>query len=73
MSNIQSLQGALREAHEDASQKAMAEFNSTAVGAGSIRMKYEKRLQNFIKKAFEVKLFLHLLLQILRIKCIWLI
>ncbi|XP_004248120.1 uncharacterized protein [Solanum lycopersicum] len=46
-------EGALREAHEDASQKAMAEFNSTAVGAGSIRMKYEKRLQNFIKKAFE--------------------
>ncbi|TMW83302.1 hypothetical protein EJD97_002192, partial [Solanum chilense] len=46
-------EGALREAHEDASQKAMAEFNSTAVGAGSIRMKYEKRLQNFIRKAFE--------------------
>ncbi|KAH0751611.1 hypothetical protein AABB24_016941 [Solanum stoloniferum] len=46
-------EGALREAHEDAAQKAMAEFNSTAVGAGSIRMKYEKRLQNFIKKAFE--------------------
>lgn len=32
----------------------MASFNSTAVGAGSIRTKYEKRLQNFIKKAFEV-------------------
>ncbi|KAG5579276.1 hypothetical protein H5410_049903 [Solanum commersonii] len=46
-------EGALREAHEDAAQKAMSEFNSTAVGAGSIRMKYEKRLQNFIKKAFE--------------------
>ncbi|KAH0719916.1 hypothetical protein KY290_004833 [Solanum tuberosum] len=46
-------EGALREAHEVAAQKAMAEFNSTAVGAGSIRMKYEKRLQNFIKKAFE--------------------
>ncbi|PHT35772.1 hypothetical protein CQW23_23472 [Capsicum baccatum] len=46
-------EGALREAHEDAAQKSMAEFNSTAVGAGSIRMKYEKRLQNFIKKAFE--------------------
>ncbi|KAK4723657.1 hypothetical protein R3W88_026436 [Solanum pinnatisectum] len=46
-------EGALREAHEDAAQKAMADFNSTAVGAGSIRMKYEKRLQNFIKKAFE--------------------
>ncbi|KAK4364128.1 hypothetical protein RND71_015486 [Anisodus tanguticus] len=46
-------EGALREAHEDAAQKSMTEFNSTAVGAGSIRMKYEKRLQNFIKKAFE--------------------
>ncbi|MCE0481938.1 hypothetical protein HAX54_040151 [Datura stramonium] len=46
-------EGALREAHEDAAQKSMTEFNSTAVGAGSTRMKYEKRLQNFIKKAFE--------------------
>ncbi|CAN4117472.1 unnamed protein product [Withania somnifera] len=46
-------EGALREAHEDAAQKSMTEFNSTAVGAGSIRMKYEMRLQNFIKKAFE--------------------
>ncbi|KAL3345256.1 hypothetical protein AABB24_024289 [Solanum stoloniferum] len=46
-------EAALREAHEDAIQKSMAAFNSTAVGAGSIRTKYEKRLQNFIKKAFE--------------------
>ncbi|XP_070009604.1 uncharacterized protein [Nicotiana sylvestris] len=46
-------EGALREAHEDAAQKSMKEFNSTGVGAGSIRIKYEKRLQNFIKEAFE--------------------
>lgn len=47
------MQAALREAHEDAIQKSMSAFNSTAVGAGSIRTKYEKRLQHFIKKAFE--------------------
>ncbi|CAN4084115.1 unnamed protein product [Withania somnifera] len=46
-------EAALREAHEDAIQKSMAAFNATAVGAGSIRTKYEKRLQNFTKKAFE--------------------
>ncbi|XP_075101392.1 uncharacterized protein LOC107826318 isoform X2 [Nicotiana tabacum] len=46
-------EGALREAHENAAQKSMTEFNCTAVGAGSTRMKYEKRLQNFIKEAFE--------------------
>ncbi|RWR89610.1 guanylate-binding protein 2 [Cinnamomum micranthum f. kanehirae] len=43
----------LREAHEVAVQKALAVFNSTAVGAGSARQKYEKFLQNFIRKAFE--------------------
>ncbi|KAL3851355.1 hypothetical protein ACJIZ3_013237 [Penstemon smallii] len=43
----------LREAHEDAVQKSMATFNTTAVGAGLVRQKYEKRLQSFLKKAFE--------------------
>ncbi|CDO99475.1 unnamed protein product [Coffea canephora] len=43
----------LREAHEDAVQKAVAAFNATAVGGGSTRLKYEKRFQTFIKKAFE--------------------
>lgn len=38
----------------------MATFNSTAVGAGLIRQKYEKRLQSFLKKAFEVKSSSHL-------------
>ncbi|KAL8468121.1 hypothetical protein ACS0TY_031380 [Phlomoides rotata] len=46
-------EAALREAHEDAVQKSMAAFNDTAVGAGSVRQKYEKRLQSFFKKAFE--------------------
>ncbi|KAL6574031.1 hypothetical protein OROHE_001573 [Orobanche hederae] len=46
-------EAALREAHEDAVQKTMATFNATAVGAGSIRQKYEKRLQSFLRKAFE--------------------
>ncbi|GFQ01495.1 guanylate-binding protein 7 [Phtheirospermum japonicum] len=46
-------EAALREAHEDAAQKSMATFNATAVGTGSVRQKYEKRLQSFLKKAFE--------------------
>ncbi|KAL6991119.1 hypothetical protein U1Q18_009238 [Sarracenia purpurea var. burkii] len=46
-------EGALREAHEEAVQKAIAAFNDSAVGAGSTRQKYEKRLQNFLRKAFE--------------------
>ncbi|KAJ4977225.1 hypothetical protein NE237_002331 [Protea cynaroides] len=45
---------ALREAHEEAVQKALAAFNASAVGAGSARHKYEKLLQNFFRKAFEV-------------------
>ncbi|CAH2062631.1 unnamed protein product [Thlaspi arvense] len=44
---------ALREAHEEAVQKSMAAFNDSAVGSGSTRQKFEKRLQNFLKKAFE--------------------
>ncbi|KAJ0961570.1 hypothetical protein J5N97_001321 [Dioscorea zingiberensis] len=44
----------LREAHEDAIEKSLAAFNAGAVGLGSARMKYEKLLHNFYKKAFEV-------------------
>lgn len=32
----------------------MAAFNNTAIGAGSTRQKYEKRLLVFLRKAFEV-------------------
>ncbi|KAL7211753.1 hypothetical protein ACSBR2_014588 [Camellia fascicularis] len=46
-------EAALREAHEVAVQKSLAAFNDNAIGAGSTRHKYEKRLQNFLKKAFE--------------------
>nr|CAD1823814.1 unnamed protein product [Ananas comosus var. bracteatus] len=44
---------ALREAHEDAVGKALAAFNSCAVGAGSVRLNYEKLLHSYFKKAFE--------------------
>ncbi|KAG1346772.1 guanylate-binding protein 5 [Cocos nucifera] len=43
----------LREAHENAVQKALTVFNATAVGAGSARLHYEKLLHNFFRKAFE--------------------
>ncbi|CAM8918547.1 unnamed protein product [Rhodiola kirilowii] len=43
----------LREAHDEAVQKALAEFNAAAVGAGAVRQKYEKLLLSFFKKAFE--------------------
>ncbi|KAL9236808.1 hypothetical protein vseg_011434 [Gypsophila vaccaria] len=46
-------EAALREAHEAAAQRALAIFNASAVGAGSIRQKYEKQLQTFFKKTFE--------------------
>ncbi|EYU28019.1 hypothetical protein MIMGU_mgv1a000715mg [Erythranthe guttata] len=46
-------EAALREENEDAVRKSMATFNANAVGAGLIRQKYEKRLQDFMKKAFE--------------------
>ncbi|GER31755.1 guanylate-binding family protein [Striga asiatica] len=49
-------EAALREAHEDAVQKSMVAFNDTAVGVGTSRQKYEKRLQNFLKKAFELRI-----------------
>ncbi|KAI9087713.1 hypothetical protein K1719_030345 [Acacia pycnantha] len=44
---------AMREAHEESVQKAMAAFNESAVGIGSARKKYEGLLQKFFKKAFE--------------------
>ncbi|XP_047308377.1 guanylate-binding protein 3-like [Impatiens glandulifera] len=43
----------LREAHEEAVQKSMAIFKDNAVGGGSVRLNFEKRLQKFVKKAFE--------------------
>ncbi|KAA8515208.1 hypothetical protein F0562_018387 [Nyssa sinensis] len=46
-------EAAIREAHEEAVRKSVTEFNASAVGAGSTRQKYENRLQNFLKKAFE--------------------
>ncbi|CAO2823888.1 unnamed protein product [Amaranthus hypochondriacus] len=46
-------EAALREAHEVAVQKAVGIFNACAVGAGSVRQKYEKLLQAFFRKAFE--------------------
>ncbi|THG12325.1 hypothetical protein TEA_001512 [Camellia sinensis var. sinensis] len=46
-------EAALREAHEEAFKKSMSAFNGSAVGSGSTRQKYEKRLQNFLRKAFE--------------------
>ncbi|KAL8229842.1 hypothetical protein R6Q57_014742 [Mikania cordata] len=46
-------EAAMREAHEEAVHKAVATFNSIAVGAGSARQKYEKRLHTFFRKAFE--------------------
>ncbi|KAL4308570.1 hypothetical protein GQ457_01G041950 [Hibiscus cannabinus] len=44
---------ALREAHEEAIQRAMAEYNAGAVGVGAMRKKYEELLQKFFRKAFE--------------------
>nr|CAB3460729.1 unnamed protein product [Digitaria exilis] len=43
----------LREAHEDATRKAISAFNSSAVGAGSARSKFEKLLQSSLRKTFE--------------------
>lgn len=44
---------ALQEAHESALHKALAVFNSSAVGAGAARQKYEKMVQSTLKKQFE--------------------
>ncbi|XVF27580.1 hypothetical protein REPUB_Repub14bG0120800 [Reevesia pubescens] len=46
-------EGALREAHEEAVQRSLAVYNSSAVGVGSMRKKYEELLQKFFRKAFE--------------------
>ncbi|GKC70396.1 guanylate-binding protein 4-like protein, partial [Tanacetum coccineum] len=43
----------IREAHEEAVQKALAAFNSMAVGAGSVRQRCEKRLHTFLRKELE--------------------
>jgi hypothetical protein len=40
--------------HEGAVAKAISVFNDSAVGSGSARLKYEKLLQSFFKKSFEV-------------------
>ncbi|MFQ6643594.1 hypothetical protein Gotur_018730 [Gossypium turneri] len=44
---------ALREAHEEAIQRALAAYNASAVGVGSMRKKYKELLQKFFRKAFE--------------------
>nr|KJB66769.1 hypothetical protein B456_010G157500 [Gossypium raimondii] len=44
---------ALREAHDEAIQRALAAYNASAVGVGSMRKKYEELLQKFFRKAFE--------------------
>ncbi|CAH1449351.1 unnamed protein product [Lactuca virosa] len=46
-------QVAMRETHEEAVQKAMSFFNAIAVGFGSARQKYEKKIHMFLKKAFK--------------------
>lgn len=46
-------EAALREAHETAVQKSLAAFNSSAVGVGPVRKKYEGLLEKFYRKAFE--------------------
>ncbi|KAJ9565710.1 hypothetical protein OSB04_001676 [Centaurea solstitialis] len=46
-------EAAIQEAHEEAAQKAVAAFNSTAVGAGSVRQRCEKRLHTFLRKELE--------------------
>jgi hypothetical protein len=48
------LQDSLREAHEDALRKAIATFNASAVGVGSVRSKFEKLLNSSLRKTFEV-------------------
>nr|GEY48487.1 guanylate-binding protein 4-like [Tanacetum cinerariifolium] len=47
------LKATIREAHEEAVQKALAAFNSMAVGAGSVRQRCEKRLHTFLRKELE--------------------
>lgn len=52
----------MREAHETAVQKSLAAFNSSAVGAGPVRKKYEGLLEKFYRKAFEVRNMMNLLI-----------
>ncbi|KAM7262928.1 hypothetical protein ACFE04_000611 [Oxalis oulophora] len=44
---------ALLEAHEEAVKKSLAVYNDNAVGAGSMRKKFEELLHKFFRKAFE--------------------
>ncbi|KAJ7525877.1 hypothetical protein O6H91_17G071400 [Diphasiastrum complanatum] len=46
-------QMALQEAHDSAWQAALSVYNYEAVGAGPVRTKYERSLQNSLKKHFE--------------------
>lgn len=46
-------EASLRESHEEAVQRALAVFNASAVGLGLVRQRFEKNLQNFLRKAFE--------------------
>ncbi|CAL5058560.1 unnamed protein product [Urochloa decumbens] len=45
---------ALRDAHEAALRKALDAYNTAAVGTGTSRAHYEKVLNNFCRKAFQV-------------------
>nr|GEU86574.1 hypothetical protein [Tanacetum cinerariifolium] len=46
----------IREAHEEAIQKALAAFNSMVVGTGSVRQRCEKRPHTFLRKEVKVDL-----------------
>ncbi|KAL5715833.1 hypothetical protein ACHQM5_017601 [Ranunculus cassubicifolius] len=46
-------EASLRESHEEAVQKSVSAFNASAVGVGSVRQKYDKLLQQFLRRAFE--------------------
>ncbi|CAH1413217.1 unnamed protein product [Lactuca virosa] len=45
-------EAAMREAHEEAIQKEMTNFDDIVVGSGPARQKYEKGFHMFLKKAF---------------------
>lgn len=61
----------MREAHETAVQKSLAAFNSSAVGAGPVRKKYEGLLEKFYRKAFEVKEYNESVNSMFFLKCVW--
>ncbi|GKB26530.1 global transcription factor group B1, partial [Tanacetum coccineum] len=48
--SVTCLQDTIREAHEEAVQKALAAFNSMAVGTGFVRQRCEKHLHTFLRK-----------------------